>query len=273
MQLKALESDLKVTLYERHQGQIVLTDAGNLLLRYAETILDAEEEATKEIANLRGELLGRLRIGTNVTGGMYVVPSCIREYLKLHPEVEVALAIDTSPRIMDSVLQGTLDIGVIGGPVDRTRFDAVEVGIDELVLICSPDHLFTAGTSIRLQRLTEQSLIFPGIGSRSRWLLESMLRDRGMPIKAALTMSGTEEVKKAVEANLGVGFVSRYAVKRELRDGTLETLPIEDFRVQRTVDLFWRKGTNMPELARPFVEISREHLLREALECGLPVEG
>ena len=65
MQLKALESDLKVRLYERHQGQISLTEAGLLLLQYAETILNAEEEATKAISSIRGALLGRLRIGTN----------------------------------------------------------------------------------------------------------------------------------------------------------------------------------------------------------------
>src|SRR5690606_23909126 len=128
-----------------------------------------------------------------------------------------------------------------GGPVDRSRFEVEEVGIDELVLIFSPSHAFSSKTSIKLKALAEQALIFPGIGSRSRWLLESLLRDRGIPVRAALSMNGTEEVKKAVEANLGVGFVSRYAIKRELRDGTLESIPVTDFRVRRTVDFFWRK--------------------------------
>jgi DNA-binding transcriptional LysR family regulator len=203
---------------------------------------------------------------------MYVVPAMIRQYRTENPEVEVALAIETSPRIMDSIVQGTLDVGIIGGPVDRTRFEVEEVGVDELVLIASPSHPFSSEVSIKLQSLADQALIFPGIGSRSRWLLESMLRDRGIAIRAALSMNGTEEVKKAVEANLGVGFVSRYAIKHELRDGSLETIPISDFRVRRTIDLFWRKGRDFPELATPLVTISKKLLEREALECGLTLE-
>jgi DNA-binding transcriptional LysR family regulator len=171
---------------------------------------------------------------------------------------------------MDAIVHGTLDVGIIGGPIDQQRFETLALGHDELSLICSPDHPFTSRSSIPLQRLAEQSLIFPGIGSRSRYLLESMLRERGMPVKAALSMNGTEEVKKAVEANLGVGFVSRYSVKRELRDGTLETVSVEGFHVQRSIDLLWKKGRPLPELAKPIVEIGREYLLREALECGIP---
>ena len=200
---------------------------------------------------------------------MYVVPRIIREYLARHKEVDVALAIETSPRIMDAIVQGTLDIGVIGGPVDKQRFEVDEVGVDELVLITSPSHAFASKPSITLQSLVDQALIFPGIGSRSRWLLESLLREKGVPIRAALNMNGTEEVKKAVEANLGVGFVSRYAIKRELTDGSLSTTSISDFRVPRTVDLFWKKGRTLPDLATPFIPLAREILQMEALECGL----
>jgi LysR family transcriptional regulator, transcriptional activator of the cysJI operon len=262
MQLRALEKDLRVTLYERRQGQIILTEAGNTLLQYAEVILRAEEEATKEIANLRGALLGRLRVGTNVTGGMYVAPTIIRRYRKEFPEVEVSLAIDTSPRIMDSILQGVIDVGLIGGPVDKARFEVEAVGEDELVLIASPENRLTQEKALRLDRLATESLIFPGIGSRSRWLLESRLREQGFPIRVALTMNGTEEVKKAVEASLGVGFVSRYAIERELRDGVLVQLEITGFRLKRDFELFWAKGRPLPGLGEPLLRFAKDYFSR-----------
>ena len=260
MQLKALQKDLKVSLYERRNGQLNLTEAGVILLRYAETILDAEEEATRSIASLRGALRGRLRFGTNITGGMYVVPPMIREFRGDYPEVEVSLVIDTSPRIMDSILQGIVDVGLIGGPVDESRFELEKVGYDELVLIASPAHRLATEQSIALEALASEALIFPGLGSRARWLLESMLRERDFPLRVALTMNGTEEVKKAVEANLGVGFVSRYAIDRELRDKTLVSIRIDGFQVGRDFELIWQKGQALPSLASPLVAIAKRYL-------------
>jgi DNA-binding transcriptional LysR family regulator len=270
MQLKALEKDLRVPLYERRKGQINLTEAGTILLRYAETILTAEEEATKEIASLRGTLRGRLRFGTNITGGMYVAPPMIREFRDAYPEVEVSLVIDTSPRIMDSLLQGIVDVGIIGGPVDKTRFEIERVGYDELIPIVSPSHRLAAEGSISLEALTADSLILPGLGSRSRWLLETMLRENGFPARIALTMNGTEEVKKAVEANLGIGFVSRYAIERELRDGTLVSLEIPGFRAKRDFEMIWPKGHSLPVTATPLIDIAKRYL--ESIS-GLPLES
>jgi len=269
MQLKALETDLKVSLYERRQGQVVLTEAGHILLRYAETILAAEEEATRAMASLRGVLLGTLRIGTNITGGMYVAPSMIRSYRDSHPEVEVTLAIDTSPRIMDSILQGTLDIALIGGPVDKARFEVETVGYDELTMIVSPSHRFAPRSFIAIDELAEENIILPGIGSRSRWLLESILKEKGLAVKSALTMTGTEEVKKAVESNLGVGFVSRYAIKRELLDSTLIRIDISGLTIKRDLELFWKKNQEIPGLAVPFRDNARHVLIREAAENGI----
>jgi DNA-binding transcriptional LysR family regulator len=264
---------VRLPLYERRKGQINLTDAGVMLLRYAETILTAEEEALKEIAGLRGTLRGRLRFGTNITGGMYVAPAMIREFRDTYPEVEVSLVIDTSPRIMDSILQGIVDVAIIGGPVDGDRFEIEKVGSDELIPIVSPSHSLASEGKIRLESLANESLILPGLGSRSRWLLETLLRERDFHTRIALTMNGTEEVKKAVEANLGVGFVSRYAIGRELRDGSLVLLRIEGFRVERDFELIWPKGHSLPTTATPLLDIARRHLATLShLPPGTPAE-
>jgi DNA-binding transcriptional LysR family regulator len=260
MQLRALERDLGVTLYERRRGQVVLTEAGQTLLQYAEAILSAEEEAVKEIAALRGTLRGRLRIGTNLTGGMYVLPGVLRRYRRRYPEAEVSLAIDSSARVVDSVLQGLLDVGLAGGPLDPARFDSRTLGRDELVLIASPENPLAGGGAIAVEDLGAQALILPGVGSRSRWLLESALHQAGLAVRVALSMNGTEEVKKAVEANLGIGFVSAYSVIHETERGDLVVLPLRGFRLMRDVELFWPKGKALPELAEPLVELAEQEL-------------
>jgi DNA-binding transcriptional LysR family regulator len=261
MQLRALEKDLKVPLYERRQGQVILTEAGETLLSHAEVMLRAEDEALKDLANLRGALRGRLRIGTNITGGMYVMPAMIREFRHGNPEVDVSLAIETAARIADLILQGVVDIGLIGGPVDQARFEVEAVGDDELILIAAREHKLSHSQQLPLEALSTEALIFPAVGSRSRWILESLLREHGLPVRVALTMNGTEDVKKAIEAGLGVGFVSRHAVVRELGDGSLVHVAIPGVRVKRSFEFFWKRGQPVPQLATPLLEIARRQLI------------
>ena len=125
------------------------------------------------------------------------------------------------------------------------------MGYDELIPIVSPSHRLASEVRVTIESLSSESLILPGLGSRVRWLLERMLREHDFHARIALTMIGTEEVKMAVEANLGVGFVSRYAIDRELWVGALASLEVDGFRVERDFEIIWPKGHSPPTTATP----------------------
>lgn len=252
--LRALEKSLRVKLYDRRDGGFVLTDAGEALMRHADTIIRAEHEALETINSIRGSFEGRLRIGTNTTGGMYVLPQILRRFQADFPNVKIALYIDHSPAVVESVLHGTLDVGFAGGPIDNRRLSVHRTGQEELVLIASPDRGVPDGGTLTLADLAEQPLIVPEVGTRSRWLIETRLREVGVPFKVALSMKGTEAVKKAVEADLGIAFVSEYSVEREVYLGALRLLTVEGFQIVRALEMFCRRGTKFPAIAAPLLD-------------------
>ncbi|MGE3993628.1 LysR family transcriptional regulator [Pseudorhodoplanes sp.] len=258
MHLRALEKDLGVDLYERgHRGAVVLTAGGNVFMSHANLILQEADQAQRELSNFRKSATGRLRIGANTTGGMYVLPEIVRRYKELMPDLDVQPTFESTPKIVDLLLHGILDVALTGGPMGSERYEVRSVGADELVLIASPDHRMAVAGSAQLSDLFNVDLVLPGVGSRTRWLLDSTLSQAGLRIRTALTMNGTEDVKRAVMSNVGVGFVSMYSVLCEVAAGSLVVIVMPGFRIKRDYELFWRKGYDMPQLLGPLEQVAR----------------
>lgn len=259
MHMRALEKDLGVDLYERgHRGNVVLTQAGTILRGHAISILRETDEAQQQIYGLKESASGSLRIGANITGGMYVLPEIVRNYTRLVPDIQIVPTFESTPKLMDLLLHDLLDVALTGGPIDNGRFEIRSVGPDELVLIASPDHQLALQGHARLGDLASETLVLAGVGSRSRWLLESSLDHAGLRIRKAITMNGTEDVKRAVMANVGLGFVSMYSVLCEVTAGSLVLVVIPGFRIKRNLELFWRKERNLIRMLGPLEQVARE---------------
>ncbi|HEY8369425.1 MAG TPA: LysR substrate-binding domain-containing protein, partial [Thermodesulfobacteriota bacterium] len=237
LQVRALERSLGVRLFDRTGGRLALTPAGEALLRSAATILNAEDEARRVIDELRGASAGRLIVAANTTGGMYLVPRLIAAFRAEAPRVQIDLDVDATDRICERVAQGMVDLGFVGGPIEDRRLAVEPVVDDRLVLIASPANPLAQRRRRRLslERLAAEPLIVPEPASRTRLLVERRLREAGLPFRPAAQMVGTEAVKKAVEANLGVAFVSSYAVEGELALGRLVRLELDDFAIVRPI--------------------------------------
>ena len=133
-------------------------------------------------------------------------------------------------------------MALVGGPTEDRRFGVEPVCVDQVVLIASPSHPFSRAAKITLGELKGQPLILPAQGSRTRLLVERKLKEAGANPRVAMQLSGTEAVKKAVEANLGVAFVSQFAVERECSLGaSTDHLPFKRFRLTRHMELVYRK--------------------------------
>jgi len=240
VQLKALERELGVPLFERGGAKLRLTQAGEVLHRAAVSILSAKDEAERAITELRGGNKGRLILGAGTTGGMYVLPRVIQAYKGLWPETEILLQVGTTDQILEKLLQNVLDMGLVGGPIDDRRFTVDPVCGDELVLIAAPSHPIASLAKVTLRDLGGMPFIVPEAGSRTRQLVERQLREAGVPLVIAMQLPGTEGVKRAVEGGLGIGMVSRYSVESEVQTGVLRRIPIEGWGLRRGMNLVYR---------------------------------
>lgn len=258
MQVKALEKQLGVKLFERVSNQLALTEIGRALFQSAAAVLHAEDVALQVLEEMKGTSKGRLTLGTNTTGGMYVLPPILRAFKENHPAFHIVLQIDATDRIADRIAQNIVDIGFVGGPLQDGRFSTETIFQDELVPIVSPSHPL-AHASGSLEDLAQQPFIVPEMGSRTRRIIERTFKEAGYDIQVAMQMPGTEAVKKAVEANLGVAVVSRYAVLREARLGALCIPQVEGFPLWRPLEMVYRKQRYFSPAATEFRNFVRRY--------------
>lgn len=257
LQVRALERSLQVKLLERVNQQLIVTEAGQALYQCALPMLNAEEEAERVLAELKGAVRGKLVVAANTTGGMYIVPPLLASYKERHPESELYLQIDATDRLIERARQGVIDLGFACGAIQQPELTVEAIGTDSLTLILSPYHPLASRPALTLEQVAALPFIVPESISRTRQLIEQTFRERGYALKIVMHFQGTEPVKKAVESNLGAAIVSRAAVEREVAAGALRPVPIADLDLKRPFVMFYRQGKYFGPMARAFMDHMR----------------
>lgn len=259
LQVRALERSERIRLFERRGNTLALTEAGRALYDSALTMLSAQEQATRLLAEFSGAKRGRLIVGTNTTSGMYVVPDLLARFRERWPDADIEIHIDPAVRILERIHQNIVDVGIVGGPVEDDRFDVEHLAPDPLALIFSPRHPFAGKRTVTLEELADQPFIVPEPTSVMRILFERALREAGLNIRIGQQLHEAEPVKKAVLANLGVGIVSALAIKSELQTGELATAPVEGLTISRHLEMVNRREKYFSPVAQRFREFVRDY--------------
>lgn len=259
-QVKSLERHLNVKLFERLGHKLFLTEAGEAILAQAQEMLTARADMEHSLALLRGSTRGRLAIGANTTGGMYVAPDIARAFHDLHPEAEATFHVESTNRICERVMQSMIDVAIVTGPVEDRRFVVRDLCEDELYLIVSPSHPLAGRSSVSASEVAGEPFAVPEPGSRTRMLIEDAFLQRGFKLRVTMQLPGTEAVKKAVESNLGVAMVSKHSVSRELKLGALTRVIVDGLSIDRPIHVLYRKGKQLSPLARRFIAFADEYV-------------
>jgi DNA-binding transcriptional LysR family regulator len=257
-QVRALEHDLDAKLFEWTGQRLLLTDAGDAIRDHVDAILARTDELDRVLAELRGPERGQLALGANTTGGMYVLPAIARAFGDRYPDAELTLQIESTNRIVDRVMQNFIDIAVVTGPLADERLTIVDLYLDELQLIASPHHAFAARDAVTAEEVAASRWVQYTGDSRTRALVQQAFEQRGLKLTAASQLTTTEAVKKAVESNLGVAMVSRFAVARELTLGELVSVPIEGMELVRPIHALHRKEKRLTPVAKRFFEFAAD---------------
>jgi DNA-binding transcriptional LysR family regulator len=257
-QVRALEQHFDVKLFEWTGQRLFLTEAGAAIREHADAILARNLELEQALAELRGPTRGRLALGANTTGGMYVLPAIARSFRHSHPHAELTLQIEPTSRIVDRVMQNFIDVAVVTGPLSDERLTIADLYLDELLLIASPEHPFAGRGGVAADEVAAARWVLYTPESRTRALVQRAFEELGLKLAIAMQLASTEAVKKAVEANLGVAMVSRFAVERELKLGELARVPIEGLRIERPIHALHRKDKRLAPVAERFVEFAAE---------------
>ena len=266
LQIKALEEDLGTQLFDRTGRHIKLTAAGRVLLEYAEQVNALLVQAEHELAALSGNHAGQLALGASSTIAQYVLPHLLGEFCRQHPRVHPTLISGNTEQIVDAVQSQKIALGLIEGPA-RSRDVKTEPFLkDELVLIVSMAHEWAERASVSCADACAAPLLMRERGSGTRRVIEIALERLGVKrsvLNIVMELDATEAIKSAVEAGLGVGFVSRWAIAKDLRlDRSFKVVEVEGLRIQRNFLAAYASG---PEPAGLSLEFRRFLFARAGL--------
>lgn len=256
LQIKALEEDLGVQLFDRTGTHIQLTAAGKVLQRYAEQASSLLEQAENEIAELSGDHAGHLALGASTTIAQYVLPRMLGEFTREYPRVQPTLISGNTEEIVQAVEDQKIALGFIEGPARSRNVKTEPFLKDELVLIVSKAHELAEQAAISAAELHAAPLLMRERGSGTRRVVELALERQGLKrnsLNIIMELDSTEAIKSAVEAGLGIGFVSRWAIAKDLRlNSSFKIVEVDGLRVQRDFLLAYLSGPEPQGLAFEF---------------------
>ena len=252
--IQSLEHDTGLELIERHGRRIFLTYAGRVLHSYASRMFALEREMEEALAGLRDVETGEIKLAANTTTGVYLLPTIVSRYRNLYPRVTLYITILNSSEIIEQTLNWTLDFGLVeGDPATLPPGLHVEVfAQDELVLVVSPDHLWSKLDELNPEALREGELLLREQGSGIREVIEHALMLRGVQVHPLLTLSDNEAIKQMVINGVGAAIVSSLTVQSELISGDLIRIPIAGVDLRPQLSLVHRIDKQLSQAAQAF---------------------
>jgi DNA-binding transcriptional LysR family regulator len=232
-QLAEFERTLGVALFERLPRGVRLTEAGRLLLGYANRLFSIEAEAEQALGDLQQLSRGRIAIGASRTIGAYMLPPVLAAFRRSYPRVELALQVENTQAIENKLVAGEIDLGFSEGIVSSELLDYQVFAQDELVLVAAARDPVTRQAPLTVAALAELPLLMHEVGSGTRAVTEQALAARQIEVRPAMTLASTEALKQTVATGIGVAILSALAVQTELRARTLVVVPIKGLRILR----------------------------------------
>jgi DNA-binding transcriptional LysR family regulator len=257
VRIKQLEIELGVKLFEQLGKKVALTDAGLLLMPYAQRVITAVQDAKHAIQDLQGLQQGSLRIGASTTPGMYIIPKTIARFKERYPKIDIHLGIKDTREIESGVLRNEFDFGFVGGHLVGDEIDVLPWLIDELVLNIPPTHNLARKKTVNKADLEKERFVLRESGSATRATVINHLQKWRLQLQTVMEMENPESLKKAVQSGLGIAFISKFAVESELKAKTLITPHIAGFKINRDLKIVKRKDKHLSRAAKTFIDMAK----------------
>jgi DNA-binding transcriptional LysR family regulator len=242
-QIKTLEKNLDISLINRENYKISLTENGKVFLQYSERILALCEESCRALIDLKNGDRGNLTVGASQTIGTYLMPRVLALFAQNYPQIDLKVQVNSTRLIANNVLNREIDIAVVGGEIPnelKKNLTIKHFVEDELSLIISKSHPFAKKKKINKENLYYLNFITLNSNSTIRKFIDNILIQNGIEtkqLKIIMQFNSIEGIKTAVSLGLGAAFVSSSAIEKEVELKTIEILKIENIRITRTLSI------------------------------------
>ena len=261
--IKDLEEHFGTRLVDRLSRKVTPTKAGELLFDYARQLMALRDRTEAAMAEFSGKIKGHLVLGGSTIPGGYVLPRIIGHFSKRYPDVQVALKVGDTSEIINSVLAGHIEAGIVGAKYRDKLLEQKPVMADEMYLIVPGDHAFAGRRQIRIPELLEAPFIVRETGSGTLRSVERQLQKKGFTIadlNIVAEMGSTEAVRQGIKNGVGLSILSAVAVADDIQAGHLEAVRVEGLNLKRSFYLTTHRQRTPSPLCVAFIDFLKEVL-------------
>lgn len=246
LQVQALEEIYETKLFDRSSSTVSLTPSGEILYKYAKEILALYASAEKVMGEITSLVKGSISIGASSTIGNYLLPAVVTDFRKTHQKLKIHLLVGNTKRVIELLNSGNINLGLVEGEVTRQKMVVEKLIPDELLLVVPSNHPWAKKKEVPISEITKEPFILREAGSGTRQIIEKFFAKHGISpneMKISMVLGSTEAIKSAVENGLGISMLSRWAVRKESKYGTLNLIRIKEEKMLREFSLVVNKNT------------------------------
>lgn len=256
-QIRQLEQELDVALFERFGSRISLTPAGAIFADYAARILELRQQAQQAVRELERVPRGELAIAANEATCLYVLPDVFVEYRRRYPQVQLRVERVYGRRVLEAVLENQVDFGIAQVIRPDRKLQVARIYTDEIKLIVPPGHPLAALPAVTAAEVAQFPLILPKYGTtRSR--LDEWLEPAEDRLQITMELDSSEMIKRFVARGLGISFMAASHCREEAAQGQLVLVPLAPEPMLRRLSLVYRKDRPLSKAALGFIEVVLE---------------
>src|SRR5271170_7133390 len=254
-QIRSLEEEVGARLLDRSGGRVSVTASGKLFARFAEELLESRKTMLTSIAETERVPRGEIVVGANEGTCLHILPEVFAEFKKQYPDVNIGINRSDYAKILESVIDNSVDFGVVSLPVSDPRLTVALIHRDELSIIVPPKHPLAKMKAATIAEAASFPLIVPKTG-HTRDALENLFYERKLKPRYTMELDSSELLKRFVAADAGIGFIARSNVIEDVRAKSLSSISISDATIRRDLALIFRKDKSLSRAALAFIDIA-----------------
>jgi DNA-binding transcriptional LysR family regulator len=254
LSIQRLETELGEKLIDRSAKDLLLTDAGRIVIDYARRYENLQGDLENALAELRDKSAGRLTIGANESSTLYLLDH-IERYRRLFPKIKVQIRRSLSSRIPTELMDGELELGILTYDPDDERLITTVIFTDHLSFIVWPSHRLAKRPEVSITELGKETFIAHNVVSPYRALVIREFQRNKVPLHMDLEMPTVEAIRKMVQRGEGVAFLPRMCVDEEVRQGIVCEVRVKEMNVDRQIRLAYPARRALSHAAQAFLEV------------------
>jgi DNA-binding transcriptional LysR family regulator len=254
LSIQRLETELNEKLIDRSAKDLLLTDAGRIVLEYAKRYENLQGDLENALAELRDKSAGRLIIGANESSTLYLLDH-IENYRRTYPKIKVQVRRSLSSRIPAELIDGDLELGLLTYDPEDERIVTRVIYTDHLAFVVSPEHRLAKCEQVSITDLGSETFIAHNVVSPYRALVIREFQRNKVPLNMDLEMPTIEAIRKMVQRNQGVAFLPRMVVEEEIRHGIVCEVRVKEMNVDRPIRLAYPARRAVSHAAQAFLDL------------------